>query len=81
MEKVAGIKHIVSAPTLLESTSLVIAYGLDVYQTLRRPSETFDVLSDDFNHPALLATIVGLIVAIYVVDHFAKRKLLAEAWK
>lgn len=70
-----------SAPTLLESTSFVIAYGLDVYQTLRRPSQTFDVLSDDFNHPALLATIAGLIVGIYAVDYFAKKKLVAEAWK
>ena len=70
-----------SAPTFLESTSLVFAYGFDVYQTLRRPSQAFDVLKEDFNHVALLGTMGGLVGAIYIVQHFSDKKRLNDAWK
>ncbi|RKO82803.1 hypothetical protein BDK51DRAFT_28737, partial [Blyttiomyces helicus] len=63
---VPGITRILSTPTSLESTSLVVAYGLDVFFVRRAPSKAFDVLSEDFNHVALVATIAVLIVAIYV---------------
>ncbi len=76
-----GIKQISSSPTYLESTSLVIAYGLDIYQTIRRPSQAFDILRPDFNYLALLATIVGLVIGLSVTRHFALRKQLYEAWK
>ncbi|CAJ0753240.1 15632_t:CDS:10 [Entrophospora sp. SA101] len=45
---VAGVKRIITSPALLESTSLVLAYGLDLWFTREAPSKTFDVLSEDF---------------------------------
>ncbi|KAL7412129.1 hypothetical protein BDY24DRAFT_370932 [Mrakia frigida] len=43
-----GVSSIVTSPALLESTSLVFAYGLDLFSTRVIPSGTFDILSDSF---------------------------------
>lgn len=51
---------------MLESTSLVLAYGLDLWFTREAPSKTFDVLSEDFSKGTLLATILGLILSILI---------------
>ncbi|CAG8670205.1 15987_t:CDS:10, partial [Racocetra fulgida] len=61
-----GIRHITTSPALLESTSLVLAYGLDLWFTREAPSKTFDVLSEDFSKGTLLATILGLVIGILV---------------
>ncbi|CAG8592009.1 5924_t:CDS:10, partial [Gigaspora rosea] len=61
-----GIRHIATSPALLESTSLVFAYGLDLWFTREAPSKTFDVLSEDFSKGTLLATILGLVVGILI---------------
>ena len=49
---------------MLESTTLVLAYGLDLWFTREAPSKTFDVLSEDFSKGTLLTTIFGLILGI-----------------
>ena len=46
---VAGVKDIISSPSLLESTTIAFAYGLDLFVTRVAPSRTFDVLSPNFN--------------------------------
>lgn len=59
-----GISHIETSPSLLESTTLVFAYGLDIFSSRTMPSGSFDILSDSFNKAQLLLTMVGLIVGI-----------------
>lgn len=44
---VADVQNIVSSPALLESTSLVLGYGLDTFSTRLTPSNTFDLLSGE----------------------------------
>ena len=44
-----GIKGIVTATTGLESTSVVLVYGLDMYCSRVNPSKGFDLLKDDFD--------------------------------
>ncbi|KAI8841050.1 hypothetical protein BJ741DRAFT_530006 [Chytriomyces cf. hyalinus JEL632] len=68
--EVAGISKIVSAPTLLESTSIVAAYGLDLFVVRRAPSKTFDVLSEDFGYMWLIGTLAALLVGIQVAKHY-----------
>ncbi|RKP22940.1 hypothetical protein SYNPS1DRAFT_25114 [Syncephalis pseudoplumigaleata] len=63
-----GMQHITSIPSMMESTSLVVAYGLDIYFTRDTPSGTFDMLNEDFSKSALLLTIVGLTVGIAVAN-------------
>ncbi|KAF7979908.1 hypothetical protein HWV62_40304 [Athelia sp. TMB] len=74
--EVANVRKIVTAPALLESTSLVFAYGLDLFHTRIAPSGTFDVLSENFNKAQLVMTIIGLAGAIIVTKPMVARKRL-----
>jgi hypothetical protein len=65
--EVFGIKKIITSPALLESTSLVFSYGLDVFGTRVTPSFSFDVLGKDFNKLQMLGTVAALAVAVFVV--------------
>ncbi|KAI0651032.1 DUF1620-domain-containing protein [Trametes meyenii] len=78
--EVAKTRHIVASPALLESTSLVLAYGLDLFFTRVAPSNTFDVLSENFNKAQLVFTIGGLVLALMVVKPIVTRKRLQERW-
>ncbi|CAG8725266.1 30124_t:CDS:2, partial [Racocetra persica] len=75
-----GIRHITTSPALLESTSLVLAYGLDLWFTREAPSKTFDVLSEDFSKGTLLATILGLVIGILLTKPSVRRKNINSRW-
>ncbi|GHJ84629.1 hypothetical protein NliqN6_1031 [Naganishia liquefaciens] len=75
-----GIKKIVTSPALLESTTLLFGYGLDLFGTRLTPSGTFDILSDAFNKPQLLLTITGLTVGIIFAKPALERKMLKSRW-
>jgi hypothetical protein len=65
--EVMGVKRVITSPSLLESTSLVLAYGLDVFGTRVAPSFAFDVLGKDFNRVGLVLTVVALFVGVTAV--------------
>lgn len=69
-----------TSPALLESTSLVLGSGLDLFHTRIAPSGSFDVLSDNFNKAQLLATIFALAIGIIVVRPLVRRKMLRQSW-
>ncbi|PPQ71078.1 hypothetical protein CVT25_007866 [Psilocybe cyanescens] len=77
---VANVQKIITSPALLESTSLVFAYGLDMFLTRVAPSNTFDVLSENFNKVQLVLTVTGLLAAILITRPMVKRKSLKEKW-
>jgi len=77
---VAKISNIITVPSLLESTSLIFASGLDLFLTRVAPSRTFDVLSEGFNKAQLVLTIVGLAVAIAVTRPMVSKKRLRDRW-
>ena len=62
-----GIKNVTTSPAVLESTSLVFAYGLDVFGTRVSPSFSFDMLGKDFNKLQMLATVLALGVGTVIV--------------
>ncbi|XP_037296873.1 ER membrane protein complex subunit 1 isoform X2 [Manduca sexta] len=70
----------VAAPDL-ESTTLVLATGLDLFYTRVAPSKTFDLLKDDFDYSLITMVLSGLILASYATKYFASRKMLKMAWK
>ncbi|KAJ3478666.1 hypothetical protein NLI96_g9601 [Meripilus lineatus] len=76
--QVARIKSITTSPSLLESTSLVFAYGLDLFST--RIANTFDILSESFNKVQLVLTVVGLAVAILITKPIVRSKRVKERW-
>ena len=65
--EVLGIKEVITSPAVLESTSLIFAYGLDVFGTRLSPSFNFDMLGKDFNKFQMLATVAALAVVTFVV--------------
>ena len=78
--QVARTRKLITSPALLESTSLVFAFGLDLFATRLAPSGTFDVLSEDFNKLQLVLTVLGLAGAIIITGPMVTRKKLRERW-
>jgi hypothetical protein len=62
-----GIKDVIASESGLESTSLVFAYGLDVFGTRVAPSFAFDVLGKGFNKLQMLATVLALFIGVLFV--------------
>ena len=65
--EVMGIKNIITSESGIESTSLVFAYGLDIFGTRIAPSFAFDILGKGFNKISMLLTVVGLFVGVLFV--------------
>jgi len=80
-QSVLGIRGIVTSPSGLESTALVLVYGLDLYGTRVAPSKGFDLIKDDFEHLMIACVLVGLLAASYGTRKLSQRKMLNQAWK
>lgn len=78
--EVLGIKQILTSPTLLESTSMVFAFGHDVFGTQTAPSQTFDVLGKNFSKLQLSLTVLGLYLGVLVVRPIVRRKTVERSW-
>jgi len=78
--KVVGVHHLITSPSLLESTSLVFAYGQDLFFTTVAPSGRFDLLSESFNKIQLMLIIAGLSFAISVTKPILQRRQLKQQW-
>lgn len=61
---VIGIQDIIAAPATLESTSLVFAYGIDIFGTRVAPSMPFDILGKGFNKVSLIGTVLALTIGV-----------------
>ncbi|KAL1296677.1 hypothetical protein AAFC00_000155 [Neodothiora populina] len=79
--EVLGVEKITTSPAVLESTSLVFAYGLDIFGTRVNPSFSFDILGKDFNKLQMLATVVALFIATVAVAPLVKRKQINARWQ
>jgi ER membrane protein complex subunit 1 len=65
--EVIGVKDVITSPAVLESTSLLFAYGIDVFGTRVAPSAAFDILGKGFNKLSLVATVLALWVGVVVL--------------
>ena len=66
--EIMGIKKVITSPTLLESTTLVFAYGdVDVFGTRVMPIGGFDILGKGFNKWQLIGTVVALAIGTGVL--------------
>ncbi|KAF7239329.1 ER membrane protein complex subunit 1 [Varanus komodoensis] len=80
-QTVSRMRGIYTAPSGLESTCLVVAYGLDIYQTRVYPSKQFDVLKDDYDYILISSVLFGLVFATMITKRLAQVKLLNRAWR
>eukprot|EP00741_Cyanophora_paradoxa_P006012 tig00000970_g5830.t1 len=75
------VREVATAPATLESSSHVLAWGLDLFYTRHAPAKQFDLLNDDFNKGLLLATCTGVVAATLLAYWVAKAREAAVAWK
>lgn len=64
---ILGVEGFSTAPAVVESTSLLVAYGIDVYGTRVVPSGLFDILGKGFNKLTLVATVLALTGGVLFV--------------
>ena len=75
------IRAVVSAPTPLESTSLAVSLGLDVYAVPIRCPSLYDALDPSFDFQMLATSLAVVGVAVFISQVFARRKENADRWK
>ncbi|KRX57591.1 ER membrane protein complex subunit 1 [Trichinella sp. T9] len=75
-----SVRGIHTAPSGMESTSLVFIYGLDLFFTRINPAGTFDILKEDFDHWLITVVLLGLTCAAVFSRKLAKNKELKQAW-
>ncbi|MEW5302534.1 MAG: hypothetical protein WDW36_005311 [Sanguina aurantia] len=80
-QQVLGLRTIKTEAARLESTTLVFAYGIDLFYTRLTPSRAFDSLEDDFSYGLLIVALVALLVGSCVMQHMTKQALLKSKWK
>ncbi|TKW54114.1 ER membrane protein complex subunit 1 [Colletotrichum tanaceti] len=77
---VIGVKKIITSPTVVESTSLIFAYGVDVFGSRVAPSFTFDILGKGFNKISLISTVLALTIGVAVLGPFVRKKQTNMRW-
>ncbi|KAM5348975.1 hypothetical protein ACJ41O_008798 [Fusarium nematophilum] len=78
---VLGVRGIVAAPAIVESTSMVVAYGVDVFGTRVAPSGVFDILGNGFNKVTLVLTVVALLGGVMFLAPMVRRKQINRGWE
>ena len=68
---ILSVSKIVTSPSLLESTSLVFAFGdIDLFGTRTAPIGAFDILGKGFSKVQLVLTVVALAIGTTLVAPF-----------
>ncbi|KAG9252541.1 uncharacterized protein F5Z01DRAFT_676019 [Emericellopsis atlantica] len=78
---VLGVKGILASPAIVESTSLVIAYGGDIFGTRVAPSGAFDILGRGFGKATLIATVLALFGGVMFLAPMVRRKQINMLWE
>jgi ER membrane protein complex subunit 1 len=75
-----AIETILSSSSHLESTSLVLSYGIDIFFTRATPSKGFDMLASDFNKPLLALIVGGMAVVVWLLKNYNSKRILNKQW-
>ncbi|KAK9775144.1 putative ER membrane protein complex subunit 1 [Seiridium cardinale] len=78
---IVGIDEILTTPAILESTSLVFGYGLDIFGTRVTPSLAFDVLGKGFNKVTLIGTVLALTAGVLTLGPVVRKKQINLRWQ
>lgn len=65
----------------LESTSIVLVHGLDLFCTRVQPSSTFDLLQEDFPFAFLVLITSVFGIAAFVLKYLGERSALKAKWQ
>ncbi|KXJ94145.1 hypothetical protein Micbo1qcDRAFT_132221 [Microdochium bolleyi] len=78
---VLGVCEIITSPATLESTSLVFAYGIDIFGTRVAPSMAFDILGRGFNKATVVTTVLALVAGVTVLGPIVRKKQIDLRWQ
>ncbi|KAH6686899.1 hypothetical protein F5X68DRAFT_13131 [Plectosphaerella plurivora] len=81
VRNVFGVQEILATPATLESTSIILAYGVDVFGSRVAPSLSFDVLGKGFDKITLLGTVLALTVGVMALKPIVRAKQTDQRWK
>ena len=79
-EDAAFVDRITTSPALLESSSMVLATGVDWVYALASPSGQFDRLHASFNKTQLVLTIAALVIGIAITRPLVRMRALHIRW-
>ncbi len=80
-DRVARLHALSSAPSGLESTSLVLGQGVDTFLARAAPARAWDALDRDFNASLFGALLALMLAATLTLRRMVRSKQLADAWK
>jgi hypothetical protein len=76
--EVLGVDNVITSESGIESTSLVFAYGHDIFGTRVAPSFAFDILGKGFNKIQMLLTVAALFVGVLFVAPLVRQPPLTS---
>lgn len=79
--EVVGVHSFSSTPAVLESTSLFVAYGVDIYGTRIVPSGTFDILGKGFNKLTVVSTVLALFIGVVFLAPMVRSRQVLRKWE
>ncbi len=78
----AGPTKITTAPSRLESSTMVLSYGhLDVHFNRVMPSADFDLLATDFNYPLLTLLLALMGGLVWYLQRKQRHRIEQDMWK
>ena len=82
MNVIEDVQKILTFPTHLESTSIVVTVGKDWYCVpVYVGNAPYDVLSPFFNYWLLYVSVSFVLMAVAVTSVMARKKALFNTWK
>eukprot|EP00923_Selenidium_pygospionis_P039275 GHVN01068355.1.p1 GENE.GHVN01068355.1~~GHVN01068355.1.p1 ORF type:complete len:1202 (-),score=188.62 GHVN01068355.1:1431-5036(-) len=80
--EVWNTRGIATFPTMRESTSLVFAYGLDLFYSPHAPAKSFDSLTPTGQWKAgIIVAFGGIFVGVIITSKMVRRSQLKARWK
>ena len=80
-KKVVGLKGIKTEPAVLESTSLLTAWGMDIYFARLAPSKAYDMVPEDFPYSLLVVSVLTLAIGLVVLRSAVHQRALKLKWE
>lgn len=77
----ARLGHIFSSPAGLESSSLILGVGIDIFFTRVAPSKAFDSLASDFSYSLLAISLAVLVLATIVCAILVRDSEMKKKWE
>jgi hypothetical protein len=79
--QVLGLRGVSVSPTVLESTTLVLCYGSDLFFTRISPALHFDSLQSDFSYGLLVVALLALTIGTWFAGYSSQQAMLKAKWQ